>query len=174
MQADKSLLFVKNKKQDHRPCFDVVRHRGLSPVRPASKQTSLKMFCLLPKHKIVSLFFLIPKSFKNTFWKLLICCCFAKTLHFVRGSLFSPLGEKEKAPTHKNVSVLFGPPSGTLVCYDLPAGLSTGHSIFAMQKHFTSFVAPYSRPSAKKKKHRHIKMYQCFLVRHRGLEPRTP
>ncbi len=29
---------------------------------------------------------------------------------------------------------------------DLPAGLSTGHSIFALQKHFTLFVAPYSSP----------------------------
>ena len=78
MQADKSLLFVKNKKQDHRPCFDVVRAKGLSPVRPTRW---------------------------TVHWTLHFC--FAKTLHFVRGSIFNPLCFLHKKMIGKNAYHIF-------------------------------------------------------------------
>ena len=37
-QAGKSLLFVKNKKQDHRPCFDVVPLAGVASLEPPDKR----------------------------------------------------------------------------------------------------------------------------------------
>ena len=56
MQADKSLLFVKNKKQDHKPCFDVVRAKGLASLEPPDKQWVSTVY---PKGKFAKANFLL-------------------------------------------------------------------------------------------------------------------